>query len=167
MPRALTLEEKKAKVEEKLAAKEEALKPVGRRTRGAFNGTEGKLRVNKVIEGYHMHILNDSPGRIQTALDNGYEFISPDEIGGTTVNVTDRNTDLGDKVRFLVGKDEQGGPLYAYLMKIKQEWYEEDAALVQNRNDMIDDSIRHGKLTGDGKSTEGFYMPREGIKMKT
>jgi hypothetical protein len=52
-------------------------------------------------------------------------------------------------------------------MKIKREFYEEDQAALQSRNDRIDEAIRGGKLTGDGQNTEGFYKPKEGIKYRT
>ena len=127
------------------------------RRRNVFNGTQGKLQVGHQIPGYHLHIFNDSPGRIQQAQDAGYEFVSPEEVGGVTTNVVSRNTDIGDKVRFLVGTGESGEPLYAYVMKIRQEWYEEDQAEFQKRNERTDAAIRGGKLTGDGMSTQGFY----------
>ena len=38
------------------------------RKKGVFNGTQGKLQVGNQIEGYHLHIFNDMPGRIQQAL---------------------------------------------------------------------------------------------------
>ena len=38
----------------------------------------------------------------------------------------ERNSDVGNKVRAIVGTTEQNEPLYAYLMKIKKEWFEED-----------------------------------------
>lgn len=160
MPKALTIEEKQKRVEAAQVAK-----ATGRsRTRhSAFNGTEGKLKVNQQIEGHHMYIFNDTPGRIDTALSSGYEFVHPDEVGGTSENVVSRNTDVGDKVRFLVGKAEDGGPLYAYLMKIKQEWWDEDQASLQERNNATDAAIKAGRTPG--QTTEGFYMPKEGIKM--
>lgn len=108
-----------------------------------------------------MHIFNDSPGRIQAAIDSGYEFVSPDEVGGTMENVTSRNTDLGDKVRFLVGTDGND-PVYAYVLKIKEEWWKDDQADLQKRNDATDAAIRSGKLTKDGMSSDGFY--NAGIK---
>ena len=164
MPAPLTMEQKIAKVEAKQATK------VERKKRSSFNGTDPKLRVDfsKLEElGYHGHIFNDEPGRIAQALDVGYEFVAPDEVGGTATNVVSRNTDIGDKVRFLVGTDGKGEPLYAYLMKIKQELYDEDQAALQAKNDRIDEAIRGGKLTGDGHNTEGFYTPKEGIKYRT
>ena len=140
----------------------ESTKPARTRQRGTFNGTRGKLQVGNSIPGYHLYIFNDTPGRITAAQDNGYEFVHPSEVGGTTENVVSRNTDLGDKVRFLVGSND-GEPMYAYLMKIKQEWWEEDQAELHNKNEQIQQAIRGGKLTGDGMNTEGFY--NAGIKI--
>ena len=177
--KALTLEEKKERALAKqaaTAAKRIESVPIvtelgvvkTRKKRGTFNGTEGKLNVAHLIDGYHIHILNDTPGRISQALENGYEFVSPEEVGGATnSNVTDRNTDLGEKVRFLVGHDEKGNSLFAYLMKIPQEWYDEDQQAIQERSDKIDNAIRKGKIVGDGQNDEGFYLPSGGINMKT
>lgn len=167
MPAALTPEEKKERYEAKQA--EKAARP-GRRTAGVFNGTQGKLAVDtSALEksGYHPHIFNDSPGRIQHALANGYEFVAPDEVEGLGVNVVSRNTAVEeDKIRFLVGQDQNGGPMYAYLMKIKQEWFDEDQAAIQGKNDMIDTAIRRGKTPG--VDTDNFYVPRGGgITMET
>ena len=158
MPKALTLEEKKERAEQKVEARKEEN---NRKRRSAFNGTRQKLSVNREIPGYHLHIFNDSKdGRIQQALDTGYEFVSPEEVGGVSENVTSRNTDIGDKVRFLVGTSDSE-PLYAYLMKIKQEWYDEDQREIQARNDKTDAAIRGGKIGDQG--TEGFY--NAGIKL--
>ncbi len=173
MAKALTPEEKRIKREAELAAKPEVTPNVIRSTtqretrakRKTFNGTEGKLRVNHEIEGYHLHIFNDTPGRIDQALDVGYEFVSPNEVGGVGVNTVSRNTDIGDKIRFLVGTDGNN-PQYAYLMKIRKEFYDEDQQAIQERVDATDAAIRQGKLTKEGHTTEGFYVPREGIRIK-
>jgi hypothetical protein len=164
MPKALTMEEKVQKVEAKQETIRNTRERKQRDKRASFNGTEGKLRVGCQIEGFHLHVFNDVPGRIAQALDVGYEFVSPNEVGGTSVNVVDRNTDLGDKVRFLVGTGEKGEPQYAYLMKIQQEFYEEDQAVLQAKNDKIDEAVRGGKLTKEGHTTDGFYG-QEGIKI--
>jgi len=166
MPTATTIEEKKEKALEK-QVRNNSERPTQERKRNVFNGTQGKLTVNYTIDGYHLHGFNDENGRIQDALDGGYEFVSPEEVGGVKENVVSRNTDLGDKVRFLVGRQADGGPLYCYIMKIKQEWYEEDQAALQAKNNLIDDAIRKGRNTKDGTSAEGFYAPREGINYKT
>ena len=75
------------------------------------------------------------------------------------------NTDLGDKVRYLVGTSEKGDGLYAYLLKIKEEWWLEDQEEMQKRNDLVDDAIRSGKNVKPGSSADGFYDA--GINYKT
>lgn len=163
MAQAKTIEQKREEALTRTANE----RPTRERVRNVFNGTQAKLTVNNQIPGYHMHIFNDEPGRIQTAVDGGWEFVTPDEVGGVKDSVTSGNTDLGDKVRFLVGTSEKGDGLYAYLMKIKEEWWEEDQAEIQKRNDRVDDAIRGGVNVASGTSAEGFYTPKGGISYKT
>lgn len=163
MPKALTVEEKT----ERALNRTNEERPTAERRRNAFNGTQAKLTVNNQIPGYHLHIFNDEPGRIQTAIDSGWEFVRPEEVGGVGERVTSVNTDLGEKVRYLVGANEKGDGLYAYLLKLKEEWWEQDQAELQNKNDLVDDAIRSGTNAKSGTSSEGFYTPREGIKYQT
>ena len=106
-----TPEDKREKVLEK-QVRTHSQRPSQERKRNVFNGTQGKITVNFTIDGYHLHGFNDEDGRIADALDGGYEFVSPEEVGGVKENVVSRNTDLGDKVRWLVGRTADGGPLY-------------------------------------------------------
>mgnify|MGYP003705557013 CR=1 FL=1 len=87
MPAALTLQEKKeralaAQQEKATMSNDDTTKSEGsgrtpRQRRSAFNGTRQKLSVGHGIPGYHLHIFNDSvDGRLQQALDSGYEFVS-------------------------------------------------------------------------------------------
>jgi hypothetical protein len=170
MAYALTMEEKIAKVEAKKVAQEALTRtrPTdGRARRGVFNGTSQKLAVHGDIPGYHLHIFNDEPGRIEEAQAAGYEFVEPKEIGSVANSVVSGNTAVDTKVRFLVGKTSSGDGMYAYLMKIKNEWHEEDQEDLQSRNDMVDQAIRSGQNVKAGTSTEGFYAPVGGIKMTT
>jgi hypothetical protein len=166
MARASVTKEKLDQEVDKLVEAVAAAKPAKptRRRRNAFNGTEGKLTITGEIPGYHIHIMNDTPGRIATALDNGYEFVSPSEVSTKEGNVTNTNTDLGDKIRFRVGVDDSGNGLYAYVMKIRQEWYDEDRQALQGRVDAVDQAIKSGKMTANGHNAEGFYTPEGGIK---
>ena len=169
MPRAKTIQEKTAEAMASLAKLHQPAEPTPasdgavRRKRNVFNGTKGKLSVDANIPGHHLHILNDDKNRIQDALDNGYEFVKPDEVSGMNDNVVARNGDLGDsRIRFLVGSKEKGEPMYAYLMKIRQKWYDEDQAELQSKNDKIDAAIRKGNITG---SDPMMYVPKDGIKL--
>jgi hypothetical protein len=184
MPKALTIEEKRdraiAKANDVLAVVKpedtsSTVKPMIRKapdrasrpTRGVFNGTKGKLKIgdadtrNFAESGWSLHIFNDSPGRIEEALSDGWEFVTRDEIGSVVANVVDGNTDLGNKIRFRVGQTEAGGGLFAYLMKIPTFSYIENQGQLQKRNDMVDDVIRSGKMN----AVEGAYG-KEGIKMQ-
>ena len=169
MPRALNEFEKRdrlmARIEERKAAVSSptpATDGTTRKKRNVFNGTEAKISVQTQIEGYHLHVFTDTGGRIQMALDSGYEFVKPDEVGGVSENVVSRNGDLGERIRYLVNPRADGSQQYGYLMKIRQEWYEEDQAELQAKNNLIDAAIRKGKTT---PNTEGFYMPTGGVKM--
>jgi len=174
MPRALNEFEKRDRLIEKAAERETSVStssaittdPQGsgtvRKRRNVFNGTEAKLGVRQQIDGYHLHIFTDAGSRVQEALDGGYEFVSPIEVGGVSENVVSRNGDLGERIRYLVNPRAEGTEQFGYLMKIRQEWYEEDQAEFQVKNNRIDAAIRNGKVTGDN---QGFYVPRDGIKL--
>jgi hypothetical protein len=170
MPRALNefekMERSMAKAAERVAQQNAAPAPTPstdgatRKRRSVFNGTESKISVNQQIPGYHLYVFTDTGSRIQQAMDSGYEFVRPDEVGGVSENVVSRNGDLGERIRFLVNPRAEGSEQYGYLMKIRQEWYEEDQAELQAKNNLIDASIRKGK-----SPSEGFYVPQGGIKM--
>ena len=177
MPRALNEFEKMERTLAKRQEREELANPLSqvvqstdtatdgavRRRRNVFNGTEGKLKVNGTIPGYHLHVLTDVGSRIQNALDNGYEFVRPSEVDGVSENVVSRNGDLGERIRYLVNPRAEGTEQYGYLMKQRLEWYEEDQRALQAKNNQIDSAIKRGKITGDNPS---FYVPSGGISVK-
>ena len=121
-----------------------------RRTRGAFNGTTGKLSLNSATldPAFHYHWINDTPGRVAQAEANGYQFVVADEVGSEVVR--------------LVGVQESGEPLKSYLMKQRMEWYMEDQNALQGNLDRVDAAIKSGR---NANETEGFYDA--GIKIGT
>jgi hypothetical protein len=128
-----------------------------RRKKNVFNGTALKLSVQKTIPGYHLHVFTDHGNRIYEAEENGYEFVSPEEIGGVSENVVSRNGDLGNRVRFLVNPRAEGSQQFGYLMKLRNEWWEEDEAARQEKPNMIDANIKKGQVAGENPA---FYKPR-------
>lgn len=96
--------------------------------RNLFNGTQQKLAVYGEIPGYRLYIFNDVPGRIEKALETGYEFVMRDELEiETSRTATEANTSTDSRVRYTISISGDG-PLYAYLMKIPKEWFEADQA---------------------------------------
>lgn len=110
------------------------------------------------IQGYSTRWINDTVGRLQNAEAGGYEFVYERELDGQA-----GNTDLGDKVSRIVGRNEDGSPLRAFLMKIKETWYREDQRTKQRKVDEIDTAIRRGKL--NEQPDDKRYVPKEGIKI--
>jgi len=106
------------------------------------------------IPGYRCHWFNNSPERIQRALDGGYEFVGESEIRPTNVTLggtsaVTGNMDLGSRVSVVSGQElrQDGQPARLVLMKIKQEWWEEDRKLLEQRNDQVRDTLVGG-MTG-------------------
>ena len=105
------------------------------------------------IPGYHLHWFRSEPSRLERALDGGYEFVDEREMKLNNVSLgTDSavsgNTDMGSRVSVVsggeLGKDGQPGRLI--LMKIKQEWYDEDQALLEARNTQVRDTLLGGMI---------------------
>jgi len=185
MPKALTPIEKAARVNAKINAtrdqsvspdttprpqiRKAAERPI-KESRGIFNGTRGKLKIsdsdvqNFAEAGWSLHIFNDVAGRIEEALQDGWEFVERSEIGSVVANVVDGNTDVANKVRFRVGRLESGEGMFAYLMKLPTVSYIENQKKLQRRNDVIDAAIRSGKNVKAGDSPEGFYDAGIAIK---
>ena len=97
------------------------------------------------------------------ALDGGYNFVAQvgekvgdaEQIGGHS---------LGSMLSVIVGSHENGSPMRAYLMEIKQEWRDEDVAEKLKVANAIDDQIRAGIEDGGEFGNEHRYIPEGGIK---
>ena len=153
MNQTITRTKDVAQTQEKTEVGRTAADRPQRKSRKPFGVPRSKLGVSFLIEGYHLHWVNDTPGRIHEATSGDYEFVSPKEVG-----VEEKD----DRVKRLVGTNEDGSAMYAYLMKIRKDWYDEDQAQVQSVQDAIDNQIRNGKL----EDTGGRYVPPNGISLK-
>ena len=113
-------------------------RPTRNKPQNLFNGQQKKLTVFGEIPGYDLYVFNDAPGRIDTALKTGWEFVTRDEVAlEVSRTVTDSNTAVDSRIRFLVGKTgvNEDQPLYGFLMKIPSEWRAQNQAEEQ---DMLD-----------------------------
>jgi hypothetical protein len=127
------------------------VKTIRTRQRGVFNGTNKRLEVLTQIPGYVQRWFNETPGRLERAESGGWEFVERSEVSLAESNkVVERNSDVGNRIRAIVGTTDQNTPLYAYLMKIKQEWFEEDQQeSVQTIAKSERDMLRNGGMNTD------------------
>jgi len=127
----------------------------GRRKRASLGAPRLKLQAEK-RDGYVRRFINDIPGRLILAQESGWEFVnephSPDEDSRT---------------KRYVGTHEGGAPMYAYLMEIRQEFYDEDQAEKMAKLDEFDAALRRGNPTGvDDGEKRNFYTPSEGVSLR-
>lgn len=120
----------------------------GERQRIPMSTAALKLHVPS-IPGYRTYWFNDEPGRISRALRAGYTFVDEEEIDlNVTTTVSESslgngNTDLGSQVS--VSVDRSTGQR-AYLMKIKEEFYHQDQADLEEVNSRVDRAIKRGQV---------------------
>lgn len=96
--------------------------------------------------GWHYRIVNDQGDRIQQLMDAGYELVEADQVqvGDKRINST---MPEGSKAQVSVG-----GGIKAFVMRQKQEWYDEDQAAKQARINQLEESIKNVPgLTGSVK----------------
>ena len=133
-----------------------------RQRRSSIGSPKLTLAVQNDIPGYHLCWMNDD-GNVENAVNSGYEFVTRGETE-LVYGVTPLNVDLADKIKQKVGTNEAGHPLYAYLMKIKQEWHEEDMAELAQENKRIEEAIAGGNINGadgqDGRYTSNISIKR-------
>lgn len=115
------------------------------------------------IPGYHLHWINDYPGRINQAIRAGYQFVEQEEVHVNSRDIAgDRSefggTDLGTRVSIVVGTDDKGKELRGYLMKIRSEWYTQDQSVIQDRIDGLYSAMREGKQNTGGSDGSNRYV---------
>ncbi len=130
---------------------------VGRQKRKPLGVPVQRLQAD-VPTGMTGRWTNDTPGRIQRALEGYYEFISSDgEV------VQDRSGCRSE----IVGTGRDGGAMRAFLMAIPTVLYEEDQAAKAALNKERMSSIKRGEPIQAAEQDKGaFYTPDEGISMR-
>lgn len=136
-----------------------------RANRQPLDGRVEKLKVYGAIPGYHLHIFNEDGARLDEAQRSGYAFVKRKEIQNVGRDVTSFNTDPGENVRFVVGKRDNGNPMYGYLMKIPEEIFMDDQMALEAYNAGVDGAIRRGGVGTKDEATvdaKQRYIPTSG-----
>ena len=128
----------------------EEVAPAGmKRVRKPFGAREPRGMWPK-IPGFQIRWINNSPGRVERAMAAGY------------AHVTTRD---GRPYTLTVGQAEYGGGLAGYLMKIPDEFYNEDYAAKQQLLSEGDAQIMRGRFKDAGNKDQRSYIPRSGMRI--
>lgn len=113
-----------------------AAKETARTRRSPINGVRNKLNVRGQEPGYVYRIVNDIEDRVQSLQEMGYEI------------VTDKGCTVGDKR--IANPTQEGSPVkvsvgqgvQAYVMRQKQDWFDEDQKAKNARNDELEAQMK-------------------------
>jgi hypothetical protein len=125
-----------------------------------------KLEVAE-IPGWHLYWFLES--NVPRAVQGGYVFVKDEEVTLNQHNVAadksiSGNVDLGSQVKVVGGVSESGGAEHLVLMKIKQEWYDEDKRAIEAKNASVmaaifrDEAIPGGEPSLAGADTSNRYV---------
>ncbi len=78
--------------------------------------------------GYHRHIFNDKPGRLERALRGGYQFVTKDQMPDYIERPLSQKEEVDSRVSWMVGQEDNGTPIRGYLMELPEEDYQADQA---------------------------------------
>ena len=135
---------------------------VRRKSRINLGATRPNFEIFGEIPGYHLHGFVDIDGRLELAQQGGYEFVRPGEVQVGARVVADKDAD--GRISWHSGTREDGSSYRTYLMKIEQEYWEENQEAIQDQNDNYESQIRAGNIG----SVESRYIPQKtgGISIK-
>lgn len=112
--------------------------PLGQRSRLTVKGKEA---------GFHYRIVNDEEGRIQDFMDAGYEIVADNNVSVGDKRIANP-TQEGSPIKVHVGGGKQ-----AYLMRIKDEYYNEDQAAKQTSVNELEESMKANSKADYGNIT--------------
>lgn len=125
------------------------------------------------IPGFHLHWMLGTPERLAQALKAGYQFVEQGEVQVTNRGLandaeSDGSTDLGSRVTVLAGGDttNNGQHVSLVLMKLRQEWWDEDQKQLEKKSDQLAAALRSGTpLPGDTGDASQRYVDQKRTAM--
>lgn len=129
-----------------------------RRRERSLSMPKGKLNARE-LPGFHLCWV-DEP-RLHEFLDAEYEFVRAEDYG-----VAEETDSTDTRIKRVHGRNEAGG-VFSYLMKIREELFQEDQAIIQEYCDKVDEAIEGGSVErGDADDRKHSYTPKSGIKIE-
>ena len=119
-----------------------AKSPRGRTSRSPVN-QRNILSVKGKEPGYVYRIVNDTGDRIQMFEEAGYELVdaSAVTVGDKRIN---KSSPEGTKAQVSVGSGEK-----AFVMRIREDWYDEDQQAKQAHIDELEKTMKQKALEGN------------------
>lgn len=107
------------------------------------------------IPGYHLHWMLGTRERIAQAQRAGYTFVQSDEVNVAPVGIgsgpeqASGGTDMGSLVSHVAGggANEQGQPTRLILMKIPEQFWQEDQKLLEQQSDRLAQALQSGQMS--------------------
>jgi hypothetical protein len=128
-----------------------------------------RLDVFKEIPGYRLYWANDADSRIFQMQQAGYEFVSSQEVGLAEGQVF-VNDSTDTRVKRWVGMKPNGEPMFAYLMKINMEFFNEDQKTREDEVRKKESQMYRQNAQPSDAATEdrgSFYTPKGGLSIST
>jgi hypothetical protein len=125
-----------------MSQKEAISKAPPQRPRRTPIGQRQVLSVTGKEPGFHYRFVNDTSERVQTFLDNGWELVEQKDIRIGDKRVGNPTTE-GTAAKAHVGQGQ-----YAYVLRIRDEWYIEDQAEKQKYVDATEAAMKDKALDG-------------------
>lgn len=116
------------------------------------------------IPGYYTRWFMDTEARLAAAFQAGYEYVRKDEIAVNNHGIAnDRGevggSDLGSRVTIVAGGTGEGGQAARQvLLKLRNEWRENDLAKKLEKSEDLVRALRAGRPPQDGGSPEHRYV---------
>jgi len=141
------------------ASRNDSERPVASRSRRSnLGGATLKLEVFKSnLPGFHLYWENDADAKIERLLGEGFEFVTPEEVG--MQRLTHRvvaDSDLDNRVSKHVGTTDDGKAMRAYLMKCPNDIWEDIQYCINDLADSRDRDILESASRGNGDR----YQPK-------
>lgn len=140
-------------------------KAVATRDRIPMSLPQMKLAVPE-IPGWHLHWMAGTPERLAQAQRAGYVFVEDDEVNVSNPDLAGSasktgNQDMGSRVSLVSGAGSADGQASRlYLMKIKEEFWQQDQKQLEDRNEQIAATLRGGATPqANPHGTDGVYIP--------
>lgn len=127
-----------------MTAQTSSKSPSGRVKRTPVS-TRNVLTVKGKEPGYHYRIVNDQADRIEMFKEAGYEVVEAKDVVIGDKRVGSASPD-GSLAQVSVGKGDK-----AYLLRIKQEWYDEDQAAKEAKVRSLEESMKQEATQAGGQ----------------